>query len=370
MDYAFAPGGSGYDADMQRLLGLRPGTKLVTPKQTGQPTIAAFLNYLANTASIAKPVGDLVIASHGDDAGWMKIGLDDPARASADYEEVQRVDGAKTINVPSALINTAPGAPAMTIHIRGCRIGQAGPFMTLLKHAFGGQATLTAPLFFHQLRTETAVGSFEYLGYSFGFPSKTELATRDDVIQAFKDLKLSFQDGTTKVPDEKWDKEWIPPGVGEAHQKREVFANLGQTIGKLGKRLSVNQEFRHDVEPTEFDIDHQPTDPGTDAARLTLLKTSLPTDARYKSTHPYPVYKRLGYANGNDFVDGYAWKFVHDPSAQTMTCTGQRHYYTVIVPVTDLTTGALLYNFYPNAGSSLTAVTNLPDTNPQLFVTV
>jgi len=100
------------------------------------------------------------------------------------------------------------------------------------------------------------------------------------------------------------------------------------------------------------------------------LKTSLPTDPRYKSTHPYPVYKRLGYATGDDYVDGYKWQFDFNAKAQTITCTGNRHYYTVIVPVTDLANGALLYNFYPNTGSSVAAVTNLPDTNAQLFLTV
>jgi hypothetical protein len=370
VDYAFAPGGSSYDEDMHRLLARRPGTTLVTPKQTGKPTIAAFLNYLANTAAVAKPVGDLVIASHGDDAGWMKIALDNPANTNADYEEVERVDNAGTINVPSALINTAAGAPPMTIHIRGCRIGQAKPFMDLLKHAFGGKATLTAPLFFHLLRTETAEGSFEYLGYSFGFPSPTELADRDAVVQAFKDHKLKFLDGTTPVPDERWE-DWIPPSVAVAHRQRPVFADLGQTIGSLGKKLKVRNEFRHDVEPTGFVLDTIASDPGSDAARIQTLKTFLSSkDPRYMPSHKYPVYVRLGYASGNDFVDGYVWQFVYDAGKSTLTCSGTRHFYTVIVPVTDLATGQLLFNFYPKSGSSVAAVTKLPDTDPHLFLTV
>jgi hypothetical protein len=377
MDYAFAPGGSDYDDKMQILLSLRAGTTLVTPAKAGQTTIAAFLKYLNKTPSIAKPVGDLLIASHGSDEGWMEIALDDPTKADAVYEQVEKADKAKTINVPSSLINTTAGAAPMTIHIRGCRIGQAQPFMTLLKHAFGGQAKLTAPLFFHQLRGE-GVGVFEYLGYSFAFPSQTALASRNDVIQAFQDLKLPFLDGKTKVPDDKWE-DWIPPNVGEAHQKRDIFADLGQTIGKLGTKLTVTAEFRHDVDKDGFVIKNQPTDPGAgisdpvakQAARLAQLKKSLPTDEpQYRSTHPYPVYKRLGYESGDDFVDGYVWKFTYSPSAKTLTCSGKRHRYTVIVPVTDLATGALLYNFYPKPGSSVAAVSNLPDTNPQLFLTV
>jgi hypothetical protein len=367
VDYAFAPGGSGYDNDMHRLLARRAGTTLVTPKQTGQPTIAAFLKYLATTASVTKPVGDLVIASHGDDAGWMKIGLDNPAKTSADYEEVQRVDTAGTIQVPSALIDTASG---MTIHIRGCRIGQAGPFMTLLKHAFGGTAKVTAPLFFHLLRTETAEGSFEYLGYSFGFPSTDDLTTKDAVVDAFTKLtpKLKFYDGTD-VPDTRWP-DWIPPTTAEAHYPKPIYADLGQKIGSLGKKLKVRLEFRHDVEPTGFDFKNIASDPGSQQANLQKLKTLLPTDPRYKSTHPYPVYVRLGYTSGDLFVDGYNWQFAYDAKAQILTCSGTRHFYTAIVPVTDVTTGQLLYNFYPNSGSSVAAVTKLPDTDGHFFLTV
>jgi hypothetical protein len=45
-----------------------------------------------------------------------------------------------------------------------------------------------------------------------------------------------------------------------------------------------------------------------------------------------------------------------------MVCTGRQHEYTVLVPITsppDLSTGKLIYNFYPPRGSALQSESEL-----------
>src|SRR5207247_297897 len=97
MDYAFAPGVSDYDGYMRKFLTYRTDTKLIQVK--GLTTVAGFFNR-PNTqpaAQMPKPVGDLLIASHGNDLGWMQIDLIGGGAKHTDFAELTRI-----MNTPAA----------------------------------------------------------------------------------------------------------------------------------------------------------------------------------------------------------------------------------------------------------------------------
>ena len=54
-----------------------------------------------------------------------------------------------------------------------------------------------------------------------------------------------------------------------------------------------------------------------------------------------------------------------DPNA--LVASGTRSQYTVLVPVTDVSSGNLVFNFYPNDSTVGPPVVQFTDTNPTYF---
>jgi len=131
MDYAFVPGRSDYEDLLRSVAKARPNTTLLT----GSTTIAGFLNDLKSQSLKAD---NLVVGGHANDMSWV-VPFDSvtpvPAGSSgADYEMLQAVDTAKTINIPPEIQTNG-----IKFHIKGCEIGSktAQPFLDLLKKALG-----------------------------------------------------------------------------------------------------------------------------------------------------------------------------------------------------------------------------------------
>jgi hypothetical protein len=377
MDYAFAPGTSDYDNMMKDLFNHRPNTALIN--QAGISRVDQFIDHLETDAGVTRPLENIVIATHGNDGGWMEIQFanidvdgDGVPEVNTTYEVVEIADTSNVVEIP-AIIQGA----ASHFHIKGCKIGQdfAIPFVTKIKAALGGVVPVTAPKHFHEVWYRTDLGVLEYLGYDFSVVQPTRFANRNAVLAAFGSAGLLFIDNSA-IPANYW-RTRIPANVGTGRQDRTYTVNLspsltptnGSTMNSL--RLTIEESFRHDEEHTSFTISYSGgSPPASEAGRKADMKTSMAGELVFQAAHPFPIYARFEYNNLTDFVDGFTWAFTYDKKLQKLHCVGTRHRYTLIVPITDPANNNLFYNFYPYAGTATPVTTQLPETDARFFLTV
>ncbi len=372
MDYAFVPGTTDYELAMQALLRNRLQTEVTS---SGAHNVAAFLAQLHSSATVAKPISNILISSHASDQGWLLIDLDSSTNGQISYEDLDAVRISTSINVPGALINPRPndGAgnpiPAF-VHIKGCRIGTATPYLQLLKTALGGSVRVTAPKHFHGNYGFPGDGYVEYLAYSYEINRKTAFANRAAAIAAFKAGGFTRIDNSA-IPDAKWNT-YIPQNISAAKTQVNHQVVLAQPINGRTAISNLNGEFRHKrASFGPFEIDYGSGSPPTNAAQqLSEIRNSFLTDSqnRWSDTHAFPVFRRLGYANFTDFMDGMQWQMAVNGSV--LSATGLRHEYTCIVPITDPANNQLFFNFYPNSGSGLSPITLLQESDARFFATV
>jgi hypothetical protein len=379
MDYGFAPGGTGYDKLAQRLLRRKPDTVLVHKR--GIRDVEAFIDHLNTDVNITKPLGDILIVSHGNATGWMAIDLDssglNPDGTSAKrttYEVLEQsvaVDP-HTVEIPAALHDSQPDPVSFDVHIRGCRIGQARPFVEKLKEAFVSASSVTAPKHFHfaggigSRRRRSRYGSYEYLSYAFELSRRSKLKSRTQAVNAFHAQGFTFIDGSA-IPKARW-KRWIPKKLKRGKPRR--YVKLGQNVGRNHKRLKLRHEFRKRKEPIIFPIAGVTENPGDRSEREHLFRNFISGLADFQESHPFPIYAREGFSSLDDFLDGHRWSYKWRKKKE-LRCVGSRRVYTVIVPIVDPATQHLLFNLFPaSAASGLNLVTNLSHTDNRLFLTV
>jgi hypothetical protein len=256
------------------------------------------------------------------------------------------------------------------VHIKGCRIGQALPYLQLLKTALGGAARVTAPKHFHGNYGFPGEGFVEFLAHSYEINRKTALANRAAVIAAFKAGSFTRIDGSA-VPDEKWNA-YVPQSYTNAKTQVSHSVVLSQSINGRTAISNLNGEYRYKhASYGPFEVDFGSGSPPSDPAqRLSEIRNSFLNDSenRWDDTHPFPVYRRLGYASFNDYMDGMQWQMTVNGSI--LSATGRRHEYTCIVPITAPANNQLFFNFYPDSGSGLSPITLLQESDTRFFATV
>lgn len=380
MDYGFAPGRTSYDSWLRRLFQRRANLTLVHKKKLR--TVAAFINHLHTTPAIHAPIGDIWIGAHGNAEGRLRIALDGASPPKASYEVLEAVDASGSVDLPLALRQHADGTQvAITVRFRSCRIGHAEPLVKKLKACFDGVNALTAPKHLHSIRDLPSHGSFEFLSYSFKVFRKDRYKKKADLVAAFKAAGLTFIDNSP-VPDGWWDK-WIPKNIQVRRIRPSWRLRLGQKIGKLS-RLPYWREYRHKVRRCPFTLRGIAAKPANDAASMNALRNYVANKPNFYTNHAWPVYKRFGYSSANDFLDGWKWSFswitVENPvtkkEEKALFCSGTRHDYEVVIPVTDptshnnLSKQTLYFNFYPRGGVAYAQTITLNENDARLFRTV
>jgi hypothetical protein len=276
----------------------------------------------------------------------------------------------------------ADPAPTHNVHIKGCNIGRdrflrnpaqpVAPFLVRLKQVFGGNVNVTAPKHFHGLLPETNHnGIFEYMERELivrtkavkaarGFRGTTRegfrgFATRDELIDAYKTAQLSYHDGTA-IPDADW--ATLVPRRLVDDRRISMTLPLGRTIENL-PAITVHKQFR--IELGRVDWTHTPGGgvPSAAADRLAMIRASIAADPRFAAAHPWPLYERRGFADFNSYMDGHHWEF--SVNGGDLVAIGRRIDYTIVQPIVDrsVTPAAnrpIIFNFYPGAGSSETAI--------------
>lgn len=380
MDYAFS-GGNPSDAVFQYFSDFydnRPNTKhLKTLNAFGAPSLEGLVSDLNDLSQADKPIGDVFIGSHGNESGWLKIRLTSilPIQ-EVDYDTLSKYGGRLRLD-PKTTTPASAGQPGTTIHFRACRIGQADPFMQLLKKSFGGNVRVSAAKHFFEYY-EITIGPdvtfvIEYLAYSFiiSLPKNKALSSRSDVVKAFKNFKypdtsepFKYFDGTA-IPDAKWN-EWVPPKAPKHKAQKPINFSL-----KAGGRVfTFNTEFRNepDQAPDAIPYSGPKLDKNQDKAQELAL-AHLQTLPQYQASagNPYPVYQRNGFADLSSFVNGHFWRKTTVKGTDALV--GERIDYTLQVPIFDPVNDLILHNLMPVTSNAETPAQHngLDETNTNLF---
>jgi hypothetical protein len=366
VDYGFAPGLTPQDGRARNLFARRANTTLVASKAL--TTVRGFANRLLTSGTVTRPIDDALIGAHASSEGWLKIAMFPGQKGATKYETLEDAlaTASKSIAIDDTVIGHSPGDPIThNVHFKGCNIGKAPVFLTKFKEALGGNVTVTAPKHFHGLYELDEHGTFEYMSYEFSVQRKSPFATRAALLTALDAAAFTFIDGSA-VPTTSWAK-WVPKKIGKT-LKWDVTRKLGVTIGKV-KTISPKFEFRATKLPFVWEIEFSggPA-PSTTTARQAAFEGSVGGDAAFQSTHAYPWYERTGFATIGDFFAGHTWK--HTVKNNTLFTVGSRVEYTVVLPITDMTTGDLVFNFHPLPTKPYAPIINLDETDSTYFESV
>jgi hypothetical protein len=368
MDFAFVPGVSTGELLARAMLQRRPQTTLIQVKRLA--TLRQFINHLNTATGISRPVDNLLIASHATDEGALFIPLFTGQRGSTKLEILENSlsNTARSIKIPDTLIGHTPGSPpSKFFHIRGCNIGKARPLLVKLREALGDNVTVTAPIHSDRFIQTPKVGVWEYMWYEHKIVRSTVFPSQSDAVSAFENKVFDPRFDGPVVPKAQW-KTWIPASIAQT-STLYITVNLGVTVAGQ-TTLPTNGEFR--VKQGKFDstisFPSASQVPTTKVNQMAALKQFLSSQSRFDPAHAFPEFKRWGYSSFADFFAGYEWEFT--PNRKKLVCKGLRMEYTVFVPILDASNN-LIFNFYPDPGTSQTAITTgLVETNAKFFESV
>ncbi|MDN3657351.1 hypothetical protein QWZ08_16995 [Ferruginibacter paludis] len=381
MDFAFAPGASGYDIIMRKMFTNRASTTLINKR--GINSVKDFFNHLASAGVVATPLTDILIGTHGNESGWMNVQLDPAFDAHTTYEAMESAINAptRTCQLADAIINPRPVDSNNNpidphVFIRGCRIGVMNPFIEKFKEVINGLSTtdigVCAPLFYHEVYN-VRQGVFESFNYDFHIFSKTAVADKAALVALFDGLNAVDTYGTA-ITTAQWNG-WIKTNITRDADPL-VLVNLAAT--PVTNLLTLRSGFyRHRFQTiiSSIRVDPAvgalPTDP---AGIATFLKQQLnnlaanpgtnPFGLQLQSTHPFPLFTRYEYASIDEMVDGLTWTV----NTQSRVFVGKRHEYYVCPPVTaNNANNELIYNFYATQGGGATSKKNFADDAADYF---
>ncbi|MBT8399864.1 MAG: hypothetical protein KJO98_05255 [Rhodothermia bacterium] len=352
-DFAFVVPGDGFGVNARNYLNRRPTTRVIT----GVNSLDAILNVIESGAQISVPIDDIFIVSHANVGGFLffKLNNADPDNQINFAELDQYASQATRPQITSRIMRDTAN-----LHIRGCNIGQAQPFLDKLKEIFGGNVTVTAPKFFDFFgffQRGSTITRFECFLYLFNILSPTAIGSRPQLVDRFR--QASFEDFDGNAMPDQWNT-WVP---------RNINAN-SETVhpctSPIDPAMTIEREYRHRHRNPLFryrvTMDAEPPA----AQRVDILRSVLAQDPLMQTSHAFPQYKWFGYQSLNDFVDGLSWNCVWNAAAGEMRCAGSRHEYELRIPVTDASNN-LLVNALPNAGSRQFQRQDLLETDSRFF---
>lgn len=402
-DYMFAPGRTAYDRSVRDLFRNRPETELIITcqhpldntrrkriKELGEMFLTVNFD-----SDIDRPLRKIFIGTHGNDSGWMQIqfgdiDLDGDGRSESNttYEVLEEAatTNAFEFSDSSRDVNTK-------VHIRGCLIGQdfALPFLSKLKEVLGNEVPVSAPKHYHVTYRIRNAGIIEFFAYQFElhvlepFRAGDGETAREHLIDAFKAASFFYIDsaGGSSVEDEFWDR-WTPRNVGLGKRTVRYPVNIeppiqprrGSTITSLV--IEYPEAFRALRENYRFTVTEVESDPGSQAARIEVVKNVIRANAHFQDppTHPFPIHARWEFDTVEDFLDGFNWRATYNRNRKKLYGVGTRYTYTLIVPITsnpdpsDTTKNHLIYNFYPQTNNPVAPITLIDDNDENLFATV
>ena len=363
IDHGFAPGGSrnpatpgtaGQQARVRALIERRPNTELTEIPQS----VHDFIDGIRLDPDIETPIGNALIGSHADSEGNIFISM------FADQQNTVQSTRKGQTNFEVLQATRDPAHPEQSInmdeiidssgnhfvHVLGCNIGKVTKFMNKFKAVLDADH-VTAPNHFHGLSWDEKAGVFEFMAYEFNVSRKDHFASQAALIAAFNTGGFTLINNTP-VPLGRW-KEWVPKKFKKS-RKKPLSLSLGQTVGGR-KKLPVDREFRVVLMNKKNAFKWELTDLSPFPAKNDWEKTifdDMRSAPEFGASHPFPFFERWGYPGKEEFIAGLKWTFRRGTKqdANTLTGTGTRIKYTVLVPIVDPADNHLFFNFYPHTG--------------------
>src|SRR5207244_8867192 len=174
----------------------RPQSKVITGFGPVDNTLEAFIDALGRSTDVDHPVAYPLVVSHANDEGQLFIAMNLVAGKVIEYEDLEAAAKSGRLRLDPALLQPRPqsaGQPALAqLRVRGCRIGNALPFLRKLKDALGGSIQVNAPKHFQYYGDITSTGSgglngiYEQMSYDFTVSRPDALANPAALVAAFK----------------------------------------------------------------------------------------------------------------------------------------------------------------------------------------
>jgi hypothetical protein len=367
-DYAFVPGSRELDMLFGDYFEYRPQTTRLKPPEG---TLRAFARLVRDSAQ--QPVRNLYLASHSWLEGELNIRLNLGSPVGfITFEDLLQAKASRELDLGQALSprpRDAKGAkePA-SVHIRGCRLGRAQPFLRALQECFGpGIARVTAPLHFNAVAEYGTVrgkrdGVVEYMVYGLQLNRRARFGTRPEAVREFSTSGL--RDIAGNAFD--WNA-WIPANPNE-DGRRGTTTNINHPLagGPVPVPWSYTVRLNRLLFPVH--IGPQPTNlkarPKADSEKKKAALDILSKEPVFQESHAYPVFRRVGHATLAEMIEGWNWVF--SEAQGRIMIQGMRQEYTLLLPVKDPKTGLLL-NFFPKPGSPLRPLIQLKEDDKRFF---
>ena len=379
MDFAYAHGADRHINALRAMFPLRATTTLVSAR--GVNAIRPLINHLDKTAAIIKPIGDIVLGAHANEEGQLFMpvvpGQVGPTRFETLEETLKKPK--HSIAIPDTVIGFTPGSQVThAVHIKGCNIGNALPFLQKLKEALGGHVQVTAPKFFHGATPEPE-GAFEYVGYQFALKRTKRFKDRKEALTEFDAAQFQLTNGTS-VDQANWNavipkdpnmdtRDGADPFEARRHDRQ---ADDGQHSAAVSRRPDHVRSVAHRLPAGRADPEDEV------GAALGPRDVTRPGPAL--QTRATRSRSSRGKDSPTSSSSCRATTGPCSPRGRSLFCFGTRLLYIIVMAVTDpeddpderlIADGNLVFNFYPAAGSTIPAKTTaLQVTNPTFFTTV
>lgn len=356
-DFAFVIPTDTFGTNARQYMNRRPETVPVT----GCNSLNSILNAIVSGSQITTPINDIIIVSHSNVGGFLFFRLFDTSRnAQINYEELNGyINNTERPQITDRVIRNNAN-----IHIRGCNIGWAEPFLRLIKRLFGDAVTVTAPRhvdgFGHFWRGQTSY-RYEWMLYYFLLLRKEQVTDRDELISLFYNAGFTDIFGSS-IGESNWNS-WIPQNINTSSSTRHELTS------PLDPEMYIDREFRflQDNNMYEYgidDLDSEPDGTGDPDPRIEILRDHLRTEPTMLETHEFPEYRWFGYNSLDDFVDNISWTF--NWSNGVLTCNGSRCLYEVRIPITDGDNNLML-NAFLDAGERQYEHHDMLETDTRFF---
>jgi hypothetical protein len=361
-DYAFVPGSSEFDARFAELFDVRAQTVRLKPPEG---TLRAFAGALRNGAE--HPIREVFLAAHSWIEGEFKMPLRIGAPMFITFEDLVTERAAGNLDLGKSLTprpkDSTGKRQSAAVHIRGCRLGRAVPFLQLLNECFGaGVARVTAPKHFNAVaRFSKPDGCVEYMVYGLQLNRPERFTSREEALTLFATAGL--RDIADRPFDSKlWWGKWIPQNPNK--EARDGKTSLYHPVALGNRPVPWSYDIREDrllfpvLQPTSLKAK-----PTSAADKKKAALEVLAKEALFSDTYAFPMYRRLGHPSLKEMVEGWRWVFIEKEGKILMQ--GMRQEYTLLVPVTAPGTQRLLVNFYPKKAG--TAIRDIKEDDPRLF---
>lgn len=354
VDYGFAPGTGSFEDAIRAVLQAKAGVRVIEGPQN-LVDIFRFLRFAA-----PRPIRSIYLGAHSWIGGRLSIRATPTSSPyGPDYDALQELHDSDLLGFTDAEVQPRPRdargkTVPLDVHIRGCRLGIAKPWLELFKRALWSRVgdksavgRVTAPKHFQVAgRYDPPDGATEYMYYGFGASSPQRLTNRADIVRALHLAGHRTIDGK-RVPYHSWNA-WVPSkGFDAEHSgKTQIVLPLD------GHRHDVDVHYTVREDSAQFAGRLQGQLPASQKDRVAFVLAQVRQSIAngklpmFADDHPFPVFRRNGYASLEAYVKAFSW-WPGQLADGTAVVQGRRTLYAVRRPVVEHG-DRLLVNFYPS----------------------